>query len=221
MGGACHPIRQMQVVGQGSAIKQALAQFVQRLHVVIDTAQQHRLIEQHAMLTQRQQGLPGGFIQFLGMIYMYHQYAAHATAMQQLQQGGVNAGWQYHRDTAVDTQAFYMGNLSYRLQQFCQSAIGQGQGVPAAQDQFTYGWGLAQILQRLTPTGAFCHGVGEMPAETVAAMDGTGPGRKQQRPSMILVQNAGYPGGGRLLQRVMHIADGGLVLFCPGPDLAQ
>src|SRR3546814_9657730 len=124
MRSALYAIKQMQVVGQHSAFKQSLRQRAQGIRIVIDAAQQYRLVEQDdAALSQWQQGVAYRLIKLGGMVGVQHEHGLQAGAIEPREQPIVDAFWQHDRLARVNAQPLQMLDLVERADQFGQLVI--------------------------------------------------------------------------------------------------
>ena len=194
MGQALHPVQLVQVVGQHAGGKAALAQRGQYVDVVVDPAQQHRLVEQlrtgAAQACQR--GIDAG-VELVGVVGMDHEGQRPGQAGQPVHEFVVHAFGQHHRQPAVDAQAAHVGDRGQRRGQLRQLGGGQRQRVAAGQDHLVDRRVGGNGRQRLFPgaAGGVFPGIVEMAAETIAAVDRAAAGGHQQGAPAVLLDHAG------------------------------
>ncbi len=205
MGHALHPVQLVQVIGQHAGGEAALAQRGQCIQVVVDPAQQHRLVEQlRAGAAQAgERGIDAG-VEFVGVVGMDHEGQRPGQASQPLHQFIVHAFGQHHRQPAVDAQAADVGDRRQRRGQLRQLGGGQRQRVAAGQDHFVDRRVGGNGRQRRFPAaaGGILARIVEMAAETIAAVDRAAAGGHQQGAPAVFLDDPGGLLGRAIADRV-------------------
>ncbi len=205
----------MQVVGQYAHLVQGFIQRDLGAHLVIDALEEHGLIEQgNAGFTQGCKCMRQYRSQFPGVVGMNDQAGGQSSAIQDLAEAGIQPGGQHHGKTAVDSQAADMGDFLQRFDECFQPVVAQHKGITTAEDDLADAGILPQLFQRRLPLVFHCLApcIGEVAAETVAAIDGAGACGDEQYAALILVEYAIALVGSLVLQGVFHKA-GGMAQF--------
>src|SRR5690606_13479160 len=154
----------------------------QDLGVVVDAGQQHGLVEQGDAPFAQSRGGRGDLVAELArVIGMHHQHRLQASPGQPVQQVGVDAAGQHDGQAAVDAQPAQVGNGRQLARQLAQPAVVENQRVAPAQNHFADVRARSDIVEGggETAGGGVGLGVGKVPAEAVAAMNGAGAGDYQ------------------------------------------
>src|SRR5690606_444763 len=122
-------------------------------------------------------------------------------------QVGVDAAGQHDGQAAVDAQPAQVGNGRQLARQLAQPAVVENQRVAPAQNHFADVRARSDIVEGggETAGGGVGLGVGKVPAEAVAAMNGAGAGDYQQHPAVVFVQHASGPHGLEVADRIDEI----------------
>ena len=224
VGGALDAVELVQVVGQGAGCEQPLRQLRQRLHLIVDPGEQHRLVEHggagaaHARDRRRR-----GRGQLVRMVGMDDQHALEARSGEPAQEGVIDALGQHHRQAGMHAQPPQLGDGRQLVRELGELGIGQGQGIAAGEDQLVHAGIVAQVGERRLPPAPAARQVlvGELAAEAVAAVHRAGPGGHQQGAAGVLVQQPGRRAAGALAQRIGAEAGCRHLLGAERQDLAQ
>ena len=202
---ALNPIEQVQVIRQHAGFEQAFTQRRQRVAAVIDAAQQHRLIQQlRAARLQGRERLPHRGVNFIGVVNVHHHDRLELRAAKPAEQLIVDALGQHHWQACMQTQTPEMRDGFQLAREFGKAAVGQRQRIAAAENHFRDRVIAGDVFQRRAPLvhAGIGIGVGEMAAETIAAMYGAGAGHRQQHPPPVFVQHARRRHGREIAHRV-------------------
>ena len=214
----------MQVVGQHAGGKQGFAQFALGIDAVVDAGQQHRLV---------QQGRPAGTqacqcgsdvpVDFAGVVGMDDHGDRPGQAAQPIAELRVDPFRQHDRQAGMDAQSFQVRNRPELVGQFAQLGGGQRPRITATEQDFMEARVRGNRRHGLAPlaAGSQFFAIGEMPAETITAMDGAAAGGDEQGPAGVFVQHARGIARLKVADGIEHKTGHDAVFLVQRQDLTQ
>ena len=199
----------MEIVGEDADREEPLGEPEEDGERVVDPGKEDRLIEEDRpgagqVVDRRRLVRP----ELRRMVGMDHDHGRKGEAGEDLHQPARHPAREHDRQARVDPDPGHGGDGDNSSEELGETVVVEEERIASGEDHLADRRIGRDRTKRRGRAGRRdpMLGIGELAAEAVAAVDGTGAGRQQERPALVLLHQARRRQRRRLLKRIGHPA---------------
>ena len=185
-------VEHVEVIGQHSRGKQTLAEIGEGIHRIVDSREQHCLVEEgHTGRGERGQSAPDVVVDLVGVVGVHDYYRRQPEPADPRRQRPIDSSWEHDRQASVDSQPLEVGQRRQLSPEHLELRIGHRQWIATRKNDLGDGRIGGDPIDGTVPVrrrGPSLR-VWEMSPEAVSAVNGAGAGHNHQGAPLIFVQD--------------------------------
>ena len=209
MGGADDRIQTVEIVGLHARFPQRPGEIGKNVRVVVHPGQEDALVEKPgARRGETGEGLGDLGVDFPRVVGVHDEHGPPRKRLDPGEKRGVDPGGQHDRKTRVQAKRAQAGEIRERLGPLAQAACGERERIAAAQDDFAEFRQRPQAREHRRVGSPRTGRVGEMAAETVAAVHRAESCGDDEGPRLVFGQDPFTAGKKGFPERIGNVARG-------------